>query len=170
MRQVIKTTMLIAISSFLFLACTDSGTTASTEKETKPSFDLAAAKTAIEAVNADFGAFVGKSDSVSLAGLYTADAKLMGPNMPTASGRSNIQSTFAGMFSAMGQMGIKLTTLEVWGNESAVTEEGTYSITDKDGKEIDKGKYLVVWKMEDGKWKLFRDCWNSDLPVLTPAK
>jgi ketosteroid isomerase-like protein len=37
---------------------------------------------------------------------------------------------------------------------------------DKDGKQIDKGKYIVLWKKEDGKWKLFRDCYNSDLPAV----
>ena len=35
-------------------------------------------------------------------------------------------------------------------------------MTDKSGKEIDKGKYIVLWKMEDGKWKLHRDIFNSD--------
>jgi len=30
------------------------------------------------------------------------------------------------------------------------------------------GKYLVLWKKENGKWKLHRDISNSDLPVVTP--
>lgn len=38
-------------------------------------------------------------------------------------------------------------------------------ILDKDGKQLDKGKYIVLWKKEEGKWKLFRDCYNSDLPL-----
>jgi ketosteroid isomerase-like protein len=37
----------------------------------------------------------------------------------------------------------------------------------KDGTIADKGKYIVVWKKEDGKWKLHRDLSNSDLPVAT---
>jgi ketosteroid isomerase-like protein len=41
-------------------------------------------------------------------------------------------------------------------------------MTDKDGKEIDRGKALELWKMEDGKWKLFRDIFNSDLPCMPP--
>ena len=169
MKKITKSALLIFISAFLFLACKDSDKSEPDQKVT-PAFDLAAAKTSIEAANAEFAAMVSQGDSVGLANIYTTDGKLMGANMPVAAGRSNIQSAFSGMFNAMGKMGIKLTTIEVWGDENAVTEEGTFSMSDKDGKEIDKGKYLVVWKMEDGKWKLFRDCWNSDLPCPPPAK
>jgi len=162
----LKTFALFIITSFLFIACKDAGNSSATgtDNTTKPAFDLAAARTAIEAVNAEFGAMAGKGDSVGLAGQYATDAKLMGPNMPAFKGRAAIQSAFGGMFSG-GPMGLKLTTSDVWGNESYVTEEGVFSMSDKDGKEFDKGKYLVVWKMEDGKWKLFRDCWNSDNPI-----
>ena len=51
-----------------------------------------------------------------------------------------------------------------------VSEVGSYSMTDKSGKEIDKGKYIVLWKMEDGKWKLHRDIFNSDMPPMAPTK
>jgi len=45
-----------------------------------------------------------------------------------------------------------------------MTAEKEYTFTDKDGKVVDKGKSLEVFKMEDGVWKLHRDCYNSDLP------
>jgi len=51
-----------------------------------------------------------------------------------------------------------------------VNEVGSYSMTDKKGKEIDKGKYIVLWKMEDGKWKIHRDVFNSDMPPMAPTK
>jgi ketosteroid isomerase-like protein len=47
------------------------------------------------------------------------------------------------------------------------TEEGVYEIKTKDGKQLDKGKYIVLWKKEDGKWKLHRDISNSDLPLAS---
>jgi hypothetical protein len=28
----------------------------------------------------------------------------------------------------------------------------------------DKGKYLMIWKLEDGSWKWDSDAWNSSLP------
>jgi ketosteroid isomerase-like protein len=58
-----------------------------------------------------------------------------------------------------------LTTTGLWGDEKMLAEEGIFTFMDKDGNQIDKGKYIVLWKKEDGKWKLFRDCYNSDLPL-----
>lgn len=157
---------LIVIISSIFLTSCSGDSNGTSEKDIKPTFDLAAARAAIEAVNTEFGNFVAKGDSAGIASLYTSDAKLMGSNMPAVSGKTNIESAFGGML-AMGIGSATLTTTEVWGTEALVSEEGTYSLSDKSGKEIDKGKYIVLWKMEDGKWKLFRDCFNSDLP---PAK
>lgn len=166
MKQLLTNLVIFSITSFLLVACNestnDSGTNTATEKEIKP-FDLAAAKKSIDSVNAVFGELVKKGDSTGIANLYASDAKVMGANMPAASGKAAIQSAFSGMLS-MGIAGAILTTKDVWGNEAIISEEGTYSLSDKSGKEIDKGKYIVLWKMEDGKWKLFRDCFNSDLP------
>jgi ketosteroid isomerase-like protein len=53
------------------------------------------------------------------------------------------------------------------GDENFVTEEGLFEIKTKEDAPIDKGKYLVLWKKEDGKWKLHRDISNSDLPAAT---
>ena len=165
-----RTISSIAIfTSLILVACGgDAGSDAS-GKDANSSFDLAAAKTEIEAANDEFEALMAKSDSAGLANLYTTDAKVMGGNMAIVSGKANIQSTFNGLLS-MGIAGIKLTTIEVWGTESLVSEEGTYGLSDKSGNEIDKGKYIVLWKKEDGKWKLFRDCFNSDIPCPTPSK
>lgn len=166
MKKYLVTFLLVAFCSAAFISCggNDSSSAGTEGKETTPSFDLAAAKTGIEATNAEFGDFIAKGDSVGIASLYTSDAKVMGGNMPAVSGRAAIQSTFAGLLS-MGIGSGKLTTTEVWGINDLVAEEGTYTLTSKDGAEMDKGKYIVLWKMEDGKWKLFRDCFNSDLPA-----
>lgn len=156
----------------LFIACnsnTANEASTNTAAETKSSFDLAAAKKAIDSVNAQFGVLVAKGDSVGIANLYHSDAKVLGQSMPIASGKVAIQHAFAEML-GMGIGGATLTSTEVYGAEDLVSEVGTYSLTDKSGKEIDKGKYIVLWKMEDGKWKLFRDCFNSDLPPMTPSK
>ncbi|HMK17525.1 MAG TPA: DUF4440 domain-containing protein [Chitinophagaceae bacterium] len=172
MKQLLTFLVIFSIPSVLFISCADkaseSGTNTVTEKEMKP-FDLTAAKTAIDASNAEFGNLISKVDSVGLAALYTSDGKFMAPNMPAFSGRANIQSGFSGMFSQTGPIGLKLTSNEVWGNEEMVSEVGSYSMTDKSGKEIDKGKYIVLWKMEDGKWKIHRDVFNSDMPPMPTA-
>ena len=171
MKQLLTVLVIFSITSLLFVACgdkaTESGTTTATE--TKSTFDLAAVKKIIDSTNAIFGSLISKGDSVGLASLYTSDAKFMTPNMPTASGRNGVQSAFAGLFAAMGTPSLTLTANEVWGTEELVTEVGSYTMTDKNGKEIDKGKYIDLWKMEDGKWKIHRDIFNSDMPPA-PSK
>ena|SRR5258705_11359776 len=166
MKQLLTILVIFSITSVLFVACgekaSESGTNTATE--TKSTFDLAAVKKVVDSTNAVFGSMISKGDSVGLASLYTSDAKFMGEHMPTASGRNAIQAAFAGLFAAMGTPGLTLTSNDVWGTEELVTEVGSYTMTDKSGKEIDKGKYIDLWKMEDGKWKICRDIYNSDNP------
>jgi hypothetical protein len=38
-----------------------------------------------------------------------------------------------------------------------VLELGDYKMVDANKKVVDSGKYCVVWKQEDGQWKLYRD-------------
>ncbi len=126
-------------------------------------FDLAAAKTSIEARSKVYVDAVNKKDSVGLANCYTKDGKFMMPNDKTVSGRENIQKLFGQWFkSDMPQFSIK--TIEVWGDENVLAAEEEWAFTDKNGKVVDNGKAIEVYKMEDGVWKLHRDCYNSDTP------
>jgi ketosteroid isomerase-like protein len=54
--------------------------------------------------------------------------------------------------------------MEVWGDENFLTEEGVYVFKTKSGESFGNGKYLIVWKKENGKWKVHREMNNSDLP------
>ena len=58
---------------------------------------------------------------------------------------------------------ITTKTLGVWNNTNTIVEEGKWMMANKEGEAYDHGKYLILWKMEDGKWKKFRDCHNSDI-------
>lgn len=162
MKQLLSTLTSFVVLFVFITGCNDK-TASSTSEETKSSFDLGSARKAIDSLNSAFAAYVNKGDTVGLAGLYTNDATLMAPNMATASGRAAIQSAFSGMMGAMGPINLSLTTTDLWGYDALLADVGTFSIT-KDGKEIDKGKYIDLWKMEDGKWKLHRDIFNSDMP------
>ncbi len=127
------------------------------------SFDLGSARTAIEGANTKFEQALSNGDSAALGSMYTSDAKMMGNGMEATVGRENIQSVIGGMIRS-GVGGVELNTTDVWGCEDMVAEEGTLVINGKGGKQLDKGKYIVLWKMEDGQWKLFRDMFNSDMP------
>ncbi|MEB8347067.1 hypothetical protein OO010_13490, partial [Flavobacteriaceae bacterium KMM 6898] len=82
---------------------------------------------------------------------------------PAVTGGKNIQSALSGIMNS-GVTNINLTTIDVWGMENLITEEGEISLFVEDA-EVYKGKYIVLWKKVDGKWKLFRDIFNSNLPA-----
>ena len=143
-------------------------TSCESKSEKKSEFDLDSAKKEIAAANLAFETAVTKSDSVGLANLYTTDTKWMNPNAPAVEGRAALVSKISQDLNA-GIGGAKLTTAEVWGDENYVTEEGNYKIFGKDGKELDHGKYLILWKRVDGKLMFHRDIFNSDLPPASPT-
>jgi len=135
------------------------------------SFNLDSAKAGINAANAAFTEAFSKGDSAAMSALYAKDACLMLTGMPKICGNAAIGG-FTATAKKMGLGGIKLTTLEVTGGKELLSEEGTYEMLDLKGASAEKGKYIVVWKMEDGKWKLYRDISNADAPPppAPPAK
>ena len=155
----------IAIAiSFVICSCGDHSK-GSASQQNISTFNLDSAKQSIAHQNAAFQKAFETSDSVGLANLFTSDAKMMMPGSPSVVGRAAIGSTVA-MFMKM-NVKREAKTIEVWGNEDLLAEEGTASLFDQKGVELDHAKYLVVWKKEDGEWKLFRDMWNTD---LVPSK
>jgi len=128
----------------------------------EPTFNLATAKAEIVEANKEFMKIFAAGDSIGLANLYTNDAKFMMNGAPAVSGKKNIQSTISAIMNS-GVSSVNLTTIDIWGTENLITEEGGLSLFVSDD-EIDKGKYIVLWKKVDGKWKLFRDIFNSNLP------
>ena len=129
----------------------------------EPTFNLTIAKTEIVDANKEFMELFAAIDSVGLSNLYSQDAKFMMNGAPAISGRKNIQSTISGIMKS-GVSSVNLITIAVWGTENLVTEEGELSLFVADNQ-VDQGKYMVLWKKEEGKWKLFRDIFNSNLPA-----
>lgn len=52
---------------------------------------------------------------------------------------------------------VRFTTNSLFSDGEYLIEIGHYEYLDKDKQVKSKGKYLVVWKQEDGKWKMYRD-------------
>jgi len=138
-----------------------------TTTEVKTTFNLDEAKAAIEAAGQTFVIAVNKDDSTAVANCYTTDAKMMGPNEKAIVGRPAIKKVF-GNWIKSGMPTLTMKTVEIWGNEELMAAEEEWAFSDKDGKILDSGKSIELFKMENGKWKIFRDCYNSDMPI--PSK
>lgn len=125
------------------------------------------ARAAIEAVTKEFVAAFAKHDANGVASFYTANGEAFPPNAAVIRGRAGIAKMWQGVFDA-GIATAELKTTEVQAQGPMAFEVGTYALKLKSGAVADRGKYVVVWMKEDGKWKLHRDIWNSDLPAPAP--
>lgn len=166
--------LFLAPAIMIFAGCSGNQSASSDAAATKDSaatntFDLSAAKSAINDANKTFSDAIMKGDSVTVASLYASDAHMLPPNMAKAENHDQIVG-MAGAFARMGIKDFKLESTNFFGGPEYVIEEGKYTIGDGKGKNMDEGKYIVVWKQEDGKWKLYRDIWNSNMPAETASK
>ena len=123
-------------------------------------------KAAIEAANAQFSAAVVKGDGAGLAAMYSPDGQVMPAGSDPIRGTEAIQKFWQGGLDS-GIVAVSLKTIEVFGHGPTATEVGEYELRDKAGKVLDHGKYIVVWKHADGRWKLLRDMFSTNVP---PAK
>ena len=120
-------------------------------------------RSAIEAANAEFSAAAAKGDGAGLAALYLPDGYVMPAGSDPIQGTEAIREFWQGALDS-GIAGIGLKTIEVYGHGSTATEVGEYELRDKAGKAVDHGKYIVIWRHADGKWKLLRDMFSTNVP------
>jgi ketosteroid isomerase-like protein len=125
-------------------------------------------RTAIEAGNKAFAAAFAQGKAAEIAALYTADAQAFPPNSEVVSGRAAIQKLWQGAIDS-GVKEVALSVTEVEGYGDTAHEVGTYLMKDANGKQLDRGKYIVVWKKQQGQWKMHRDIWNTSAPKAEAA-
>ena len=124
-------------------------------------------RAAIERGNREFIALFTHGNGQGIAALYSADAEVFPPNSDIVRGKDAIARFWQGAIDS-GIKGVTLTTLEVQPHGETAHEVGTYALAGEGGKPIDSGKYVVIWKREQGRWKIHRDIWNTSMPA--PAK
>jgi uncharacterized protein (TIGR02246 family) len=121
-------------------------------------------RAAIEAANQEFMDAARRGDLAGLVALYTEDGQVLPPNAEVMSGPEAIQA-FWQAIAGMGVQEVTLETLEVEGHGDTAIEVGAYALSGEGDQMLDRGKYIVIWKQEDGQWKLYRDIFNSSLPT-----
>lgn len=126
-------------------------------------FDIKQGEASIKQSNQLFMKSFERGDSTEVSNCFTTEAKLMIADMPAVEGRNDIRH-FISMAMRKGIKNFELKTIKIWGDSSILAEEGTYKMLGSDDNQLDKGKYIVLWKQEAGNWKMFRDMWTSDLP------
>lgn len=102
------------------------------------------------------------ADAAGVANCYTEDGEFMAPNQESVKGRSNIQKTMEEYIS-QGFTQYKVSSSIVYGTNGVVGVQTEYKLSQQDDKNMDIGKSIQLWKQEDDVWKIFRDCFNSNL-------
>jgi uncharacterized protein (TIGR02246 family) len=155
-------------AAILFLGCQQAETPA--QLEARMATESAAARTAIEAVNAEFVTHFNQGHGEQVAALYTEDGVVMAPNVPAVEGRTAIKGMVEGLATAKSQL--TLITQSVVANGPVAIERGVFRMSftpaGAPAAMADTGKYLVHWRNVAGKWLLAADMFNSDLPTAPP--
>jgi uncharacterized protein (TIGR02246 family) len=120
----------------------------------------------VDKANKALATGLAEGNAEAMAALYTDNAIIMPPHADLMQSRAAVQQCWQGALD-MGCEQVTLDTVELLEYGDCAVEIGQYVLTIRpaEGEPIvDKGKYLVTWKQEDGTWKLDRDIWNTSLP------
>ncbi|WP_297690699.1 DUF4440 domain-containing protein [uncultured Eudoraea sp.] len=123
----------------------------STEQE---KIDLIKARAIIDSLDKKFSKHFFEGDSLALYNMYAK-----GAYFGTSKGK-DILSSWGGQirYSIENDMpNLLFTTTSLTTDNEFLFELGKYQMKDSKGNLKGEGKYLLVWKQEDGKWKIYRD-------------
>ncbi len=158
-------TILICVSVALVLFSCNENDKLDIERSAA-AFDIRQGEASVKRSNQNFMKAFKARDSLAVSNCYTTNAKLMITHKPAIEGRDDIKH-FISQAMNNGVRDFDLHTVEIWGDSTLLTEEGTYKFSDSTGTQLDKGNYIVLWKTEAGNWKMFREIRTSELPAET---
>lgn len=127
-------------------------------------FDLNMAKIKIQDKTKKFTEAHITKDTSYLNNSFTEDARVFSPNSEMVTGRKDISKLNSDWVN-YGIYEFKEETTLFYGNEDYLIDEGTYYLRYGVENIIDKGKYINIWKNDNGEWKLYSNIWNTNLPV-----
>ena len=142
---------IILIASIFLVSC-DQKVTENDLAAKQP--DLSTLEKEIELRLREYESHLKNGDSIALGNMYMMDAEII----PSTVGRENIIKAFGSMIRDS-ITGSSFKTTHLWGNDQLLVEEGTGTWYNTNGEAVGSGRYLLVWKKDDGKWKILRDTW-----------
>ena len=139
----------------IFITSCDQNVNEQTLKSNQTDFSILEKE--IELRLREYESHLKNGNSVALGNMYMEDAEII----PSTVGRNNITKAFGNMIRDS-ITGSSFKTTKLWGNDQLLVEDGTGTWYHTNGTVVGSGRYLLVWKKDDGKWKILRDTWFSD--------
>lgn len=156
--------MLLAVCVLAFAACQSSSSTTA---------DMAKVRAEIQQLENAWAEALNTRDIDALMALYADDAVSMVNNGPILTGKDAIRTFQEAEWKSGPQTGTyAFETLDLYGDGETITEVGTSTFKDAAGNTIRTGKYVAVFKKQDGKYLCVREIYNDDQATLavTPDK
>ena len=113
----------------------------------------------VERANEKFMETYSRGDAEGMAELYTRDGMVLPPNGDFVEGRQQIQEFWKAIMKGVKSVKLEIREVEQHGNTAYEVSRAT--LFDEKGQTLDQAKYIVIWKQENGQWKLHRDIFNS---------
>lgn len=168
MKQVSIFFLVITFAGLLTIGCGNNNTASTdTDKASAATFDVTEMKKIIEEKNTQFTKAHITGDTAFLNNIFTQDGKVFAPNSDVVIGRPAI-AELNSLYVNFDIKEFREETTAFYGNEDYLIDEGNYIMIYGKDNTIEKGKYLNVWKKEDGDWKIFTNMWNTNMPA-TPS-
>ena len=137
-------------------------------KFTAAGFDMQKARSFIDSINLKFTEEFRSGDSAALAAHYSADAEMLFANSEPIKGKDILSAW--GSLVRTGLKDFTFVSTDITGSSDLIVETGTYEMKAEDKTLVERGKYVVVWKLVNGEWKLFRDIGNTSMPAAAAKK
>jgi ketosteroid isomerase-like protein len=104
-----------------------------------------------------------RKSAADIADLYSAEGMLLPIGyLQPIQGREDL----LGFWQKAIDKGIAKADLNIFDIEvhnNTAIELGNYVLLDSNNEQLDRGKYVIVWKNRGGQWMLHKDIWNSIL-------
>ncbi|MEO6820192.1 MAG: nuclear transport factor 2 family protein [Ginsengibacter sp.] len=131
-------------------------------EQSASAFDIKQGEASIKQSNQRYMKAFKASDSVEVSNCFSKEGKLLIADTPAIEGRDQIKQYFASLMKN-GIKNFEVKSIKIWGDSSLLAEEGTYEMSDINNVDVEKGKYIVLWKPEGGNWKMYRDMYTSNI-------
>jgi len=164
--KIAATALTVAVVACSTKANTPADTTMAAQGVATPPADRTAEEAAIKQAGEEFFAAVNAKNAAAAADTYADDAVYMEGGSPVITGKDAIRKHLEG-FVKLPQVSMSggATNIEFSDDGTMAYEEGKFSLgyADANGKPVkEDGKYLIIWRKSDGKWKTVSESNSMD--------
>ncbi len=128
-------------------------------------FDVDATRAVIAQQNKQFTDAHVSGDVAAIDSMFLPDARSYPPGAAAAIGIDAIHALTVDFLKA-GITAFREETTAFYGTAEYVVDEGIYVLT-YGGGITERGKYINVWKQDNGRWRIQANIWNANAPDST---